>query len=152
MSEGRVLGVDPGRVRIGLALSDEAGGRMALPFATVARGGSDAAGVEAVVRALEPIEGEVRALVVGLPLRLDGSEGEAARRARRFGDALGARMEIPPVYWDERLTSAAAERDLQAFGLDGRARRKVVDQAAAAILLQSFLDARAHREAGSEEE
>lgn len=82
-------------------------------------------------------------LVVGLPLRLDGREGEAARRARRLAQALEARLGLPVVLWDERLTTAAAERALIEQGLDGRERRKVVDQVAATLILQSFLDAKA---------
>ncbi|MCA9612442.1 MAG: Holliday junction resolvase RuvX [Polyangiales bacterium] len=140
----RVLGVDPGRARIGLALSDEASGRLALPFGTVVGGADSKAAAKRVKEAL--VEVEISELVVGLPLRLDGSEGESARRARKLGDAIGKVLGKTPHYWDERLTTALAERGLKEVGLDGRARRKVVDQSAAALILQGWLDARAHRE------
>lgn len=80
--------------------------------------------------------------MVGLPLRLDGGEGEAARRARVFGAALAEAMEMDVVYWDERLTTVAAERSLREMGKRGSKRRAVVDQSAAAILLQGYLDAK----------
>ncbi len=140
----RALGVDPGRARIGLALSDEASGRMALPFGTVPGGAQPVAAALRVREALRNVA--LGVVVVGLPLRLDGSEGEAARRARKLGDAIGKALEREVVYWDERWTTALAERGLREVGLDGRARRKVVDQSAAALILQGWLDARAHRE------
>ena len=146
---GRILGVDPGRRRVGLALSDEAEGRMALPFATVDRGRDDAKAAEKVRVALagQPVQ----TAVVGLPLRLDGSEGEAARRGRRFGEALRAALGVDIVYWDERLTTVSAERGLRAMGVRGQAQRRVVDQAAAALILQGWLDAeRFRRERESE--
>ncbi|MGB5811577.1 MAG: Holliday junction resolvase RuvX, partial [Polyangiales bacterium] len=80
--------------------------------------------------------------VVGLPLRLDGSEGESARRARVFGDALGIALAVEVVYWDERMTTVAAERSLREMGRHGARRREVVDQSAATILLQSYLEAK----------
>lgn len=127
---------------MGLALSDEASGRMALPFATVPRGRDEAEAAAKVKAAL----GDVvpTHVIVGLPLRLDGREGEASRRARRLGDAIGRALGREVVYWDERLTTAMAERGLRDAGLDGRARRRVVDQSAAALILQGWLDARAN--------
>ncbi len=148
----RLLGVDPGRVRIGLALSDEANGTMALPWRTVARGQSDREGARAVKRELAGAETTVGEVIVGLPLRLDGTEGEAARRARRFGDVLGDELGVPVTYWDERLTTVSAERGLRTLGVSGRKQKQVVDQAAAAILLQSCLDARVAQRTRSEEE
>ena len=143
----RVLGIDPGQRRIGLALSDE-DHRLALPRETVTRGKSDADAAKAVLAAV--VDEEIERIIVGLPLRLDGTEGAAARSARRFGAALEALVEVPITFWDERLTTAFAERSLQSIGVRGSARRKVVDQSAAALLLQSYLDAQSETSWGDE--
>jgi len=134
----RVVGVDPGAARVGVAISDEARS-IAFPRETVpARAGwADAA--KRVKDALA--DDDVGLLVVGLPLRLDGTEGEAARRARGLGEALRAVFGLEVVYWDERLTTVAAERSLSEMGRRGSKRRDVVDQSAATILLQGYLDA-----------
>ena len=135
---GRVVGLDPGAARVGIAISDESRS-IAFPRETVpARGGW----TDAATRVKEALAGEdVALLVVGLPLRLDGTEGEAARRARGFGEALRAVFGVQVVYWDERLTTVAAERSLSEMGRRGSRRREVVDQSAATILLQGYLDA-----------
>jgi putative Holliday junction resolvase len=138
----RALGIDYGEARIGVAVSDE-DRRLALPLCAVARAKSLRETAKAVAAAVA--EHAIDTLVVGLPLRLDGTEGESARRARAAGAALGAALGVEAVYWDERLTTAEAERALKAQGLSGRARRRVVDQSAAAILLQSWLDSRTER-------
>ncbi|MEM7606957.1 MAG: Holliday junction resolvase RuvX [Myxococcota bacterium] len=144
----RFLGIDPGRRRIGLALSDDAGGTMALPLDVVERAGNDEAAAKAVAAA---VAGETLAgVVVGLPLRLNGSEGTAARRVRRFGAALEAALSVPLHYWDERMSTVAAERSLGRLGVKGRARRAQVDSAAAALILQGFLDARVRAGADGE--
>ena len=135
---GRVVGLDPGAARVGIAVSDESRS-IAFPRETIpARGGW----TDAARRVKEALAGEdVALLVVGLPLRLDGTEGEAARRARGFGEALRAAFGVEVVYWDERLTTVAAERSLSEMGRRGSRRREVVDQSAATILLQGYLDA-----------
>jgi putative Holliday junction resolvase len=140
MAAMRILGVDPGSRRIGLALSDE-GGTLASPLATVERAGFEAA-VAAVARIAQ--ENEVRTIVIGLPLRLDGREGPEAQRARVFGEALRAAAGdgVDICYLDERFTTAQAERALRAAGRRGRKQRAVVDQVAATVLLQGYLDAR----------
>jgi len=135
---GRALGLDLGEARIGLALSDPLG-VTAQPLETLERSGSR--------RDLERIAGLVRdrgvsTVVVGLPLRLSGEEGPAATAARAFARRLAARLEGVAVrLWDERLTTALAERTM----ISGRARRakrrKRVDTVAAALILQSWLDA-----------
>lgn len=134
----RVVGIDPGQARVGIAISDEERS-IAFPRETVsARDGW----ADAAARVREALaDDEVALLVVGLPLRLDGSEGEAARRARGFGEALRAELGIEVEFWDERLTTVAAERSLTEMGRRGAKRRDVVDQSAAAILLQGYLDA-----------
>lgn len=134
----RVLGIDYGTVRIGVAVSDEDGERAA-PVRTIPRA-DDAAAARLIVD--EAKQHDAAQVVLGLPLKLDGTEGDAARRAR----ALGRKLEtagLKVVYWDERLTTAAAERVLKEQGLDAVKRREVVDQVAATMLLQSWLDARA---------
>ena len=139
----RTLGVDPGRRRVGLAIDDEASGAMAMPHGTVERGIDDVEAAKKVRAAVADLE--LEAVVVGLPLRLDGTEGTAARRARSFGAALEKALGVAVTFWDERLTTVAAERTLREMGVRGRAQRGVVDETAAAILLQSYLDAREYR-------
>lgn len=132
----RRLGVDPGSVRTGLAVGDDELG-IATPLQTIThRSRAQALQEIAQVVRTEDI-GEV---VVGLPLSLNGREGESARRARRFAAELATLAEIPVVLWDERLSSAAAQRILRAQGKKGAAQRGVVDQAAATLILQSYLD------------
>ncbi|MAQ14654.1 MAG: Holliday junction resolvase RuvX [Sandaracinus sp.] len=140
---GRTLGVDPGQRRVGLALDDEAGQALAMPFGVVERGIDDAKAAAKVAQALEGVE--LDAVVMGLPLRLDGTEGAAARRARRFAAALEAALGHPVELLDERLSTVAAERTLREMGVRGKAQRAVVDETAAAILLQSYLDRREYR-------
>lgn len=134
-----MVGIDPGEARIGIAVSDEAH-TIAFPRETVsARGGW----AEAAGRVREALAGDELALVVvGLPLRLDGTEGEAARRARGLGSALAEVLDAEVTYWDERLTTVTAERALREMGRRGRKQREVVDQSAATILLQGYLDAK----------
>lgn len=135
---GRVVGIDPGAARVGIAISDDTGS-IAFPRDTIPAHGGWA---DAASRVRQALEGEdVTLLVVGLPLRLDGTEGEAARRARGLGEALGEAFGVEVVYWDERLTTVAAERSLSEMGRRGAKRRDVVDQSAATILLQGYLDA-----------
>jgi putative Holliday junction resolvase len=142
-----VLGVDPGTKRIGLACSDEDAER-AHPVRTLART-DDASAARAIAEeAKRAGAGEV---VVGLPLRLDGTEGDSAKRAR----ALAAKLEsagLRVTMWDERLTTAAAERTLKEQGLDASERRVVVDQVAATMLLQSYLDALTRKAALAKED
>ena len=140
----RYLGVDPGAVRIGLALSDD-DARVALPFDTVKRAKNEQAAARQVRKALEAHDmtcAELAGVVVGLPLRLDGTEGEAARRVRRFAEALEPVLGAPLHFVDERLTTVMAERSLRDLNVKKAEQKRVVDQAAAALLLQAFLDAR----------
>lgn len=135
----RIVGVDPGEARVGLAVSDTAH-TIAFPRETISARGSTADTVARIVDALA--DETVGWVVVGLPLRLDGTEGEAARRARVFGDALAEALGVEVVFWDERLTTVAAERSLREMGRHKARRREVVDQSAATILLQGYLDAK----------
>ncbi|NOY94610.1 MAG: Holliday junction resolvase RuvX [Deltaproteobacteria bacterium] len=137
----RRLGVDPGSVRVGLSFMDE-GAPLVVPIGTVEVVKKDVAAATREVAEVAKRRG-AEEVVVGLPLSLAGREGIAARRARRFADSLQAQLGVPVVLWDERLTTAQAERGLRELGVGGRARREVVDQAAATLLLQSYVDAKA---------
>jgi putative holliday junction resolvase len=130
------LGVDPGSVRIGIARCDPAG-ILASPLTAVRRGKGDLRQIAALVRDEEAVE-----VVVGLPTSLSGKETAAAEAAREFARSLAARLAPVPVRLvDERFTTTTAHGALRAAGHDSRARRQVVDAAAAAVLLQSALDA-----------
>lgn len=135
----RIVGIDPGAARVGIAISDE-DASIAFPRETVAARGGLAEAAQRVRSAL--VDDEVSLAVVGLPLRLDGTEGEAARRAKLLGGAIGEALGVEVVYWDERLTTVAAERSLREMGRRGAKQRAVVDQSAATILLQGYLDAK----------
>lgn len=134
---GRLLGVDFGTVRVGLAISD-AERRIASPLATYTRQGrqQDERFFERLVAAEE-----VGSLVVGLPVHLDGREGQKAKEARAFGKWLAETTKLPIVFWDERFTTAEAESHLWEAGLTHKRRKERRDRVAAQILLQAYLDA-----------
>ena len=133
----RALGIDLGAKRIGVAVSD-ASGVLASPLATVQRRG-DAPAEQADIARLVAEE-DATVVVVGLPVNMDGSRGPAAQAAAAEADVLAAALPVPVEMIDERLTTVTADRALQATGRRGRDRRRVVDQTAAAVLLQSWLD------------
>jgi putative holliday junction resolvase len=133
----RVLGIDVGSVRIGLAISDETY-TLATPLATVP---NDSRNIWARL-AREMEDRDVDRVVIGLPRRLDGSEGEAAALAQQFAAKLAQRTALPIELWDERFTTTIAERSLIESGVRRKRRREVIDAVAAAVLLQSWLDAR----------
>jgi putative holliday junction resolvase len=134
----RVLAVDFGEKRIGLAVSD-ASGHVVVPVGAVARA-SDAQAAAAVARAAK--EREVARLVVGLPRNLDGSEGAVARRARNFARRLADASGLPVDLHGEGLTSVDAERSLRAAGIARGRRNAARDAEAAAVLLRDWLSAR----------
>jgi putative Holliday junction resolvase len=134
------MGLDLGAARIGVAVSDE-DRRIAIAIGTVHTGApKDLRSIAALVR-----ENGVATVVVGEPLMMSGQAGEAARHAREFADALRAVLDIPVELVDERLTTVEAERRLAGAGVDARRRRGVVDQVAATVILQAYLDARRER-------
>ncbi len=139
----RALGLDLGTVRIGVAVSDP-DGILASPRATVARH-PDRADDHAEIAALAT-ELEVVHVVVGLPLSMDGSWGPAARAAQDEAEALAAVLAVPVSLHDERLSTVQASGALRRSGTRGRRQRRVIDQSAAAVILQSWLDQRALRE------
>jgi len=135
----RALGIDLGTKRIGVALANSEG-TLATPYEVVARSGDRVRDHDAIA-ALAEETGAV-ALVVGLPLSLDGSVGAAATSAVAEADELAEATGLPVELWDERLTTVSADRDLMALGMGATARRRVVDKVAAAAMLQAWLDHR----------
>ena len=130
----KALGVDVGTVRTGLAI--EVLG-VAQPLKVLTAFDEDLAGAIAAVAAEEG----ATEIVIGHPLRLDGTEGEAANRTREIAEALRPAAGVPVVLWDERMTTVQAERALVGAGVKRRKRRGVVDGVAATVMLQSYLDA-----------
>lgn len=134
-----MLGIDLGTKRIGVALSDS-GGVMATPYDVVVRSGDRRRDHRRIGELAA--EAGAEALVVGLPLSLDGSDGPATLRARREATELERVTGLPVELWDERLTTVSADRDLAALDLDPAARRRVIDKVAASVMLQAWLDHR----------
>ena len=132
----RRLGIDHGERRVGLALSDEEG-VIAHPRDTWERKDPSAL-IERLAAFV--MEEDVKEIVVGLPLHLDGREGASARRARRFAEKLKERTGLEVVLFDERLSTSAAQRSLSSAGVSMRDQKQVVDKVAATLLLQSYLD------------
>jgi putative Holliday junction resolvase len=128
------MAVDLGSARTGVAVSDELG-MLAQPWKTLPGGEASLEAVVAAVGELSPGR-----ILVGLPRNMDGTYGPAAEAARAFAENLRARVTCPVDLWDERLTTVAAQRSLRESGRKARDQRGVVDQVAAQILLQSWLD------------
>jgi len=139
---GRVLGVDVGTVRVGLALSDPTG-TLASPLETVqrAKNHSDLDRLAALV-----LEHEVTEVVVGEPVHLSGASGASAEDAANYAQELADRIpDVPVILIDERLSTVTAASHLREGGIDSRKQRAVIDQAAAVVILQQFLDSRRPR-------
>ena len=134
----RILGLDVGSKRIGLALSDPLG-ITAQGLETLQRQNkrSDFAQLEQVIR-----EHRVAEIVIGLPLRMTGAEGIQAEKMQGFADQIRRRFRLPVHLWDERLSSAQANRLLRETDMSIKRRGEVVDQMAAVLILQSWMDAR----------
>lgn len=133
----RVVGIDLGNRRIGVAVSDP-GGVLASPHVVIERAGDRATDHAAIAAVVE--ETDAGRVVVGLPLSLDGSTGPAARAALEEVEALRQAVAVPVDVHDERLTTVSAQRSLRQAGVGQRAGRRVIDKVAAAVLLQSWLD------------
>ena len=133
---GRVLGLDLGDARIGVAISDDRR-RIAVPLGTVRTGAP--ADVKAIADLVH--EHGVTLVVIGHPLHLSGEAGERAHHAERFAAALEAFLGVPVLLQDERLSSVEADRALREAGASGRERRRTVDRSAATVILQAWLDA-----------
>ena len=134
----RALGLDLGTRRVGVAVCDSAG-TVATPVTTLIRSGSSADFTAAVAALVDEREAEI--VVVGMPVSLNGRAGPACAATRSEMRRLRRALDVPVVAWDERLTTAIAERDLAVQGVRGAKRRGVVDQLAATVILQSWLDA-----------
>lgn len=139
----RILGLDHGERRIGVAVSD-ATGTIASPHSVIDRRMTD---VPVALRSLVT-EFAVERVVVGLPLLLSGEEGQAARSARAFADQVAQETGLPVLLQDERYTTVTAEDALIEGGVRRRRRRDVRDKVAAAVMLQSYLDGRTHDDDG----
>ena len=134
----RVLGIDYGDARVGIAISDELG-FMAHPLETI-----EVKRVPAIPRICAlAAERDIETIVVGLPRNMDGSHGPSAEKAKKFADELRAAVPCKVVSWDERLTTVSAKRSLQEAGRKARDQKHIIDQAAAQVILQSWLDAQA---------
>ncbi|MCY4068004.1 MAG: Holliday junction resolvase RuvX [Acidimicrobiaceae bacterium] len=132
------MGIDLGERRVGVAVCDSAA-TVATPVATLARSGDPAQDLQAIADQADEWQAEI--VVVGLPVSLDGSEGPAAEAARAEIARLGQHLKVPVVSYDERFTTVIAERSLMAQQMKGPRRRGVVDRVAAAVMLQSWIDA-----------
>lgn len=134
-TQGRVLAIDYGLARVGLAISDPL--RItAQPLITLERRGD-----KHICREIAAMveEREVRAIVVGLPLDMSGHESKQAQLVRAFIDRLGRHVRVPIEAWDERLTTVAAERILDEASTSRRKKKRAIDQIAAALILEGYL-------------
>jgi putative Holliday junction resolvase len=138
IKEVRILALDVGHKRIGLAVSDPLG------FTAQGLGILERRGREADVARLVEVarEYQVQEILVGLPRHLDGRLGSQAGEVLELATALGEAMGVPVITWDERLSSREAERVLIAADLSRRRRRQVLDKMAAVLILQAYLDSR----------
>jgi putative holliday junction resolvase len=140
MNTGVRLGIDVGKVRVGVAISDP-NGILATPLVTLARGRGDLSRIAELVREHEAIE-----VIVGLPVTLAGREGLAAAESRNYAESLAQVVAPVPVeFADERMSTVVASRRLSERGVRGRRHRAVVDQAAAVEILQGWLDSHRRR-------
>jgi putative Holliday junction resolvase len=138
MDQGRILALDLGKRRIGLALSDELGiTAQGLPTLERTRIRDDLAQLGRLAS-----ERNVSLILIGNPLHMNGTEGRQAEHAREFGARLGSVTGIPIEFWDERLTTVEAQRVLRQSGISIEKRAQAVDRLAAVILLESYLDSR----------
>jgi putative Holliday junction resolvase len=129
-----ILGIDFGRARIGLAISDELR-LLAHPLETLPGNKDTAKRIAEIIR-----ERKIDKIVVGVPRHMSGEIGEAAKEALEFANKLRAEVPCPVETWDERLTTVAAERALRGAGKKSRKTRNIIDQVAAQMILQGYLD------------
>ena len=132
----RLIGLDVGTKTIGMALSDVTRS-IATPYDTIRRT-KFTEDAKLLLKAIGP--NEVGAIVIGLPVNLDGSEGPRAQSTRAFARNLGKHVDLPLVFWDERLSTAAVERHLIEADASRKRRAEVIDRMAAAYILQGALD------------
>jgi putative Holliday junction resolvase len=132
----KIMGLDVGSKKIGIAVSDS------LLLTAQARPTLRRTNIGADIDKLRQIveQDDIHEIIVGQPLHMSGEESAQSRKVARFAQQLGRAVKVPIVYWDERLTSFAAEQHLEEMGLNWRKRREHVDKIAAMIILQSYLD------------
>jgi len=141
----RVVGLDVGEKRIGIAISDLTG-TLARPLGVLRPSGLELDALDVVAREIARLAAEedgVSAIVVGLPRRLDGSPNDMTPRVEQFARRLESKMSLPVALQDERLSSREAESRLAVRDKDWRSRKAKLDAAAAAVILQDYLDSRA---------
>jgi putative Holliday junction resolvase len=143
----RVLALDIGEKRIGVAVSDPAG-RIATPLAVIDAKRTLADGAD-LARIIDDYS--VEAVVIGLPLSMDGAEGPQARRVRALAEKLVPHLGVPYTFADERLSSTQASRAMSEAGVSARDQRGKLDAVAASLFLQSYLDATASVEDGEQD-
>ena len=131
----RALGIDHGEARIGVAISDDLG-MMAHPLETIAAKKCDPLARIAEIVARD----KIGMIILGLPRNMDGTYGPAAEKVKAFAETLRTKTGCEVKLWDERLTSVAAQKSLHAAGRNTKQSREVIDQVAAQIILQSWLD------------
>ena len=134
--KARLMGLDPGTKTIGLAVSD-AGFSIASPIGTIARSSLEA---DATALGREMEGREIGALVIGLPVNMDGTEGPRAEATRAYAEGLSRHLDIPIAFWDERLSTSAVERAMIGADMSRKKRAKKIDSAAAAYILQGAID------------
>jgi putative Holliday junction resolvase len=134
----KALGIDLGDARVGVAVSDDLG-MLAHPLETISTQSTN------VVKRVLALAGErtVETIIVGMPRNMNGSHGPAADKAKAFIEELRRETTLPIVSWDERLSTVSAQRALQEAGRNTRKQKSVIDQVAAQIILQSWLDSQA---------
>jgi putative Holliday junction resolvase len=133
---GRLMGLDLGEKTIGIAVGDP-GHMIATPITTIRRK-KFAEDAQALLKLID--DRQVGGLVIGLPLNMDGSEGPRCQSVRQFANNLAKLRDLPMSFWDERLSTVAVTRDMISADLSRGKRAKVVDQSAAAFILQGALD------------
>jgi putative Holliday junction resolvase len=140
----KILGLDIGEKRIGIAISDELG------YTAQGMRVMNRSGLEDDLTVLRELikETEATEVVMGLPKNMDGSLGESAQKVLSFAKKMEESLSIPVILWDERWTTAEATRLLVEADLSRTKRRKVVDKLAAVLILQGYLDSLEHREGG----
>lgn len=131
----KALGIDLGEARVGVAVSDDLG-MLAHPLETIPVKTSD---VKKRILALAAERG-AQTIIVGMPRNMDGTYGPAATKAKEFIEALRASSDCKVIAWDERLTTVSAQRSLHEAGKNSKKQRQVIDQVAAQIILQGWLD------------
>jgi putative Holliday junction resolvase len=132
----RSLGLDHGKVRIGVAISDPLG-ITALPLEFIK---NNKEAIKAIIEVIKKYS--VSKVVLGMPRKMDGKEGEAAENVRKFGKEVSKASGVELEYWDERLTSKMAEKGFIEAGMSREKRRSIIDSTAAAIMLQGYMDAK----------